>query len=90
MSIFKKVTPLELLQAKSENAVSLIRNTINKLKATNEAIAAEHEANDVKIANLQTTNEAIMDDHALCAVLARSLDLIDFNLFYQFTKDNGI
>ena len=59
MSIFKKVTPLELLQAKSENAVSLIRNTINKLKATNEAIAAEHEANDIKIANLQTTNESL-------------------------------
>ena len=59
MSIFKKVTPLELLQAKSENAVSLIRNTINKLKATNEAIAAEHEANDVKIANLQTINESL-------------------------------
>ena len=35
----------------------------------------------VPFGNLQTAYKAIMDDHALCAVLARSLYLIDFNLF---------
>ena len=44
----------------------------------------------VPFGDLQTANEAIMDDHALCTVLARSLHLIDFNLFYQFTEDHGV
>ena len=44
----------------------------------------------VPFGDLQTTNEAIMDDHALCAVLARSLNLIYLNFLDQFTKDHGV
>ena len=44
----------------------------------------------VPFGNLQTANKAIMDDHALCAVLARSLNLINLDLFNQFTKDDGV
>ena len=64
MSIFKKketvtVTPLELLQARSANAVSVIRNTINELKGANEAIDAEHQKNDEQIAYLTDTNASL-------------------------------
>lgn len=65
MSIFKKqatpveVTPLELLQARSANAVSIIRNTINELKGANEAIDTEHATNVTKIADLTATNESL-------------------------------
>jgi hypothetical protein len=64
MSIFKKketiiVTPLELLQARSANAVSIIRNTINELKGANEAIDAEHQKNDEQIAYLTDTNASL-------------------------------
>ena len=41
-----KLTPLETLQNRSANAVSIIRSTIDQLKATNEAIDAEHAHND--------------------------------------------
>ena len=54
-----KKTQLEMLQAKSANAVSLIRSTIDQLKATNEAIDAEHTANDSRIAALNTTNSSL-------------------------------
>lgn len=64
MSIFKKkkvvtVTPLELLQARSANAVSIIRNTINELKGANEAIDTEHQKNDEQIAYLTGTNASL-------------------------------
>lgn len=65
MSIFRKkttevtVTPLELLQARSANAVSIIRNTINELKGANEAIDAEHQKNDAQIAYLTDTNASL-------------------------------
>ena len=64
MFIFKKketvtVTPLELLQARSANAVSIIRNTINELKDANEAIDAEHKKNDEQIACLTDTNTSL-------------------------------
>ena len=64
MSIFKKketvtVTPLELLQARSANAVSIIRNTINELKGANEVIDAEHQKNDEQIAYLTDTNTSL-------------------------------
>lgn len=59
MPIFTKKTQLETLQARSANAVSLIRTTIDQLKATNEAIDAEHTANDSRIAALNTTNSSL-------------------------------
>ena len=64
MSIFKKketvtVTPLELLQARSANAVRIIRNTINELKGANEVIDAEHQKNDEQIAYLTDTNTSL-------------------------------
>ena len=40
--------------------------------------------------DLQTTNEAIMDNNPLRAVLAGFLDLIDLDLFNEFTKDHGV
>lgn len=59
MSAFTKKTQLETLQARSASAVSLIRTTIDQLKATNEAIDAEHAANDNRIAALNTTNSSL-------------------------------
>lgn len=59
MPAFNKKTQLETLQARSANAVSLIRSTIDQLKATNEAIDAEHTANDSRIAALNTTNTSL-------------------------------
>lgn len=59
MPTFTKKTQLETLQARSANAVSLIRTTIDQLKATNEAIDAEHTANDNRIAALNTTNSSL-------------------------------
>ena len=59
MPAFNKKTQLETLQARSANAVSLIRSTIDQLKATNEAIDAEHTANDSRIAALKTTNTSL-------------------------------
>lgn len=63
MSLFKSkqpaLTPLESLQAQSVNAVSLIRTTIDQLKATNSAIDAEHTSNDDRITALTATNEAL-------------------------------
>ena len=64
MSIFKKkkvvtVTPLELLQARSANAVSIIRNTINELKGANEAIDVERQKNDEQIVYLTGTNASL-------------------------------
>lgn len=63
MTLFKlkqpKVTPLENLQNRSANAVSLIRSTIEQLKATNDAIDAEHASNDSAIVALNTTNGAL-------------------------------
>jgi FtsZ-binding cell division protein ZapB len=55
----KTVSALENLQARSANAVSLIRTTIEQLKATNEAIDQEHASNDSKIAALNTTNTSL-------------------------------
>ena len=61
--LFKKnvptVTPLESLQNRSASAVSLIRSTIDQLKATNDAIDQEHANNDSAIVKLNTTNEAL-------------------------------
>lgn len=59
MSVFNKKTQLETLQAQSASAVSLIRSTIDQLKATNDAIDAEHTANDSRIAALNTTNSSL-------------------------------
>ena len=44
MAAFNKKTQLETLQTRSTSAVSIIRSTIDQLKATNEAIDAEHAA----------------------------------------------
>lgn len=62
MNLFSKkpaVTRLEALQNQSASAVSLIRSTINQLKATNEAIDAEHASNDSKIVALSETNASL-------------------------------
>lgn len=67
MSLFKTkfkstqttMTPLESLQARSASAVSLIRSTIAQLRATNEAIDAEHVSNDNKIVELTATNASL-------------------------------
>lgn len=53
------VTPLESLQNRSASAVSVIRSTIDQLKATNEAIDQEHANNDSAIVQLNTTNTAL-------------------------------
>ena len=62
-NLFKKnvptITPLESLQNRSASAVSLIRSTIDQLKATNDAIDQEHANNDSAIVKLNTTNEAL-------------------------------
>lgn len=55
----KKIAPLELLQARSAKAVSIIRNTINELKSANEAIEAEHQKNMEQIAHLTETNASL-------------------------------
>ncbi len=55
----KTTTALETLQARSANAVSLIRSTIEQLRATNEAIDQEHAVNESKIAALNTTNASL-------------------------------
>lgn len=55
----KKISALELLQARSANAVSIIRNTINELKGANEAIEAEHQKNVEQIAHLTETNTSL-------------------------------
>lgn len=62
MNLFSKkptVTRLEALQNQSASAVSLIRSTIDQLKATNEAIDAEHASNDNKIVALSATNTSL-------------------------------
>jgi len=62
MNLFSKkptVTRLEALQNQSVSAVSLIRSTIDQLKATNEAIDAEHASNDSKIVALSATNTSL-------------------------------
>lgn len=53
------ITPLESLQNRSASAVSVIRSTIDQLKATNEAIDQEHANNDSAIVKLNTTNTAL-------------------------------
>ena len=55
----KKISALELLQARSANAVSIIRNTIDELKGANEAIEAEHQKNVEQIAHLTETNTSL-------------------------------
>lgn len=61
--LFKKnvptITPLESLQNRSASAVSLIRSTVEQLRATNEAIDAEHANNDSAIAQLTETNSSL-------------------------------
>lgn len=61
--LFKKnvtaPTPLEVLQQRSTNAVSLIRTTIDQLKETNNAIAVERANNDAMIAALSATNASL-------------------------------
>lgn len=61
--LFKKnvtaPTPLEVLQQRSANAVSLIRTTIDQLKETNNAIAAERASNEAMIAALSATNVSL-------------------------------
>ena len=61
--LFKKnvtaPTPLEVLQQRSANAVSLIRTTIDQLKKTNNAIAVERANNDAMIAALSATNASL-------------------------------
>ena len=59
MAAFNKKTQLETLQARSASAVSIIRSTIDQLKATKEAIDAEHAANDSRITALNTTNSSL-------------------------------
>lgn len=58
-SVAPKLTPLETLQNRSANAVSVIRSTIDQLKATNDAIDAEHASNDSAIVALNETNGAL-------------------------------
>ena len=61
--LFKKnvtaPTPLEVLQQRSANAVSLIRTTIDQLKETNNAITVERANNDAMIAALSATNASL-------------------------------
>lgn len=59
MAAFNKKTQLETLQTRSASAVSIIHSTIDQLKATNEAIDAEHAANDSRITALNTTNSSL-------------------------------
>ena len=44
----------------------------------------------VPFGDLQTTNEAVMDNNSLCAILTCSFDLINFDLFDKLTKDHRI
>ena len=44
----------------------------------------------VPFGNLQTTNKAVMDNNSLCAILARSLNLINLDLLDELTKNHGI
>jgi hypothetical protein len=63
MRLFNKkttqLTPLESLQQRSANAVSLIRSTIASLRDTNEAIDKEHASNVSKISTLTATNTSL-------------------------------
>jgi hypothetical protein len=63
MRLFNKkttqLTPLESLQQRSANAVSLIRSTIASLRDTNEAIDNEHASNVSKISALTATNASL-------------------------------
>lgn len=64
MSVFKKtVTPnptvLETLQVESQNAVSVLLDTIAQLKATNSAIEVEYANNESRIVKLNETNSAL-------------------------------
>lgn len=53
------ITPLESLQNRSASAVSVIRSTIDQLKATNKAIDQEHANNDSAFVKLNATNSAL-------------------------------
>ena len=44
----------------------------------------------VPFGDLQTANEAVMGDHALCTVFACSLDLINLDLFNKLAQDHRI
>lgn len=56
-----KQNALERLQRKSNNAVNVIRSTIENLKAANVEIDDEQATNIAKIADLQTTNKSLDD-----------------------------
>lgn len=64
MSVFKKTatanpTVLETLQIESQNAVSVLLDTIAQLKATNSAIEVEHANNESRIVKLNEINSAL-------------------------------
>lgn len=50
---------LDTLSERSNNAISLITNTIKDLKDANEAIDVEHDANVSRIEELRATNNAL-------------------------------
>ena len=50
---------LDTLSERSNNAISLITNTINELKDANKAIDVEHDANVSRIEELRATNNAL-------------------------------
>jgi hypothetical protein len=64
MSVFKKTvttnpTVLETLQIESQNAISVLLDTIAQLEATNNAIEVEYANNESRIVKLNETNNAL-------------------------------
>ena len=58
LKYFKRIS-LARLQRRSAKHVNFIRDTINRLRATNEAIEAEHACNDAHIAKLNAENASL-------------------------------
>lgn len=56
-----KKTTLEILQKKSNDAVGIIRSTIEKLQSANDEIDRERQSNEAYIAHLQNTNIQLGD-----------------------------
>ena len=51
-----KLSPLELIETKTSEALSVLCSTIEKLREANDDISAEHQSNVNKIVNLEFQN----------------------------------
>lgn len=54
-------TTLELLSEKSRNAINVVLSTIEALRDTNKAIDDEKKKNDELMANIQNTNNSLVE-----------------------------